>query len=147
MSPFTSFGGNMTGIVALNIAVSSTNNYKGKPCFAGPIKAKIYTITWVITGTLTGTVIFEGTNSDDVLVQQDVGNVANQTDLATWIKVAPIYDGTDTIVASASIAITNSTTDAIAIDSGVTGFKALRPRYTNATGSGTIVFTVTTRER
>lgn len=129
----------------LNIAVSSTNNYKGGPTRNGRDKEAIFLVTWVITGTLTGTIIFEGSDSSEDLIKADVGNVANQTDVATWIKLAPIYDVTDTIVASASIAITNSTTDGIVISDQ--GFRAIRPKYTNATGSGTIVFTVSKRAR
>lgn len=129
--------------VVLNQAVSSTNNYKSKPIGLGRARERSWTVSWVITGTLTGTLVFEVSNSSEATIAKDLGDVANQTDKATWQRYQPIFDATNSLVSGGSISITNSTTDGLVIEGS--GWNALRATYTNATGSGTVVVSVTSR--
>lgn len=134
----------MYAATILSQAVSSTNNYKSKPLGRGRVREKAWTIDWDIVGTLSGTLVIEVSNSDDQLIALDLGDAANQTDKAVWRTFQPIYDATDSLVASGAIAITNSTSDGIVIEAP--GWNAIRVKYTNATGSGTIVIRYTSRE-
>lgn len=129
--------------VVLNQSVSSTHNYKSKPIGLGRARERTWTISWIITGTLTGTLVFEVSNSSEATIAKDAGDAQDQTDKATWQRYQPIYDSTDTLVASGSIAITNTTSDGMVIEGS--GWNAMRATYTNATGSGTVVVTVTAR--
>ncbi len=135
----------MKTIESLNIATSSTTVYKGRPSWDFSARgALVYRISWTITGTVTGTLKFETSDSISELLGNDVGNVGGQTDAAKWFTIQPVYDATDTVVAGGTIAITNTTSDYIDID-GQFG-RAVRATYTNATGTATVVVTITARD-
>jgi len=117
----------------LSASTSSTNVYKSK---VTQLAGKSRDITWVyvITGTLTGTLIVEGSNSDEDLIRADAAGGTNTTDQAVWVQYKHLtaVDGT----AAHTIAVSGAVTDYIEVVDAP--FKGMRVKYTNATNTGQI---------
>lgn len=126
------------GLNVLSSAVSSTNTYTTKPTFnsAGGAHSSEFTYVYVFTGTMTGSLFVEGSNSPKDLIDQDIGGT-NLTDKARWV----VYD--EHLAAGTSIAISGAVADSILL--AFASYDAVRLRYVNATNSGTIDVVVSVR--
>jgi hypothetical protein len=123
---------------AFSGAVTGTNVYKTRASWNGPEGQRLITYSWATTGTLTGTLALEESNSSRELIEQDIAGGTNYTDKATWNTVT-LYDTSGT--AMSAIAITNAMSDLIKHPEPG---RAVRLKYTNATGSGTFAANVHT---
>lgn len=115
----------------LSVATSGTNVYKS---VATRFSGKSRDVTWVYTttGTLTGTLIVEGSNSDESLIERDAAGGTNVTDQATWVQYKHLLQNDGT--AGHNVAISGAGSDYIEVVDAP--FKAMRARYTNATNTG-----------
>lgn len=118
----------------LSVSPSGTSVYKSKATRLG---GKSRDVTWVYTttGTLTGTLIIQGSNSDDALIDHDAAGGTDTTDKALWVQYKHLL--TETGAAGHNIAISGAVAgDYIEIVDAP--FKAVRVQYTNASNSGTL---------
>jgi hypothetical protein len=125
--------------IALSASASSTTVYKGAVSWNGVGNQKVFDYDYTITGTVTGTLAFETSDSDPELIRQDQAGGAGYTDKATW-RTHTIYNTAGT--ALSGISVTNSSGDVVRLTGVGT---AVRPKWTNATGSATVVVRVSSR--
>lgn len=126
------------GLNVLSAAVSGTSTYTTKPTFnsAGSARASVFSYVFVFTGTMTGSLFVEGSNSPKEFIEQDIGGVG-LTDKARWV----IYD--EHLSSGTSIPIAGAVASSILL--AFASYDAVRLRYVNATNSGTIDITVSVR--
>jgi hypothetical protein len=129
---FLTFSGDVTG----------TNVYKSTVSWNGYDRQKVFVFDFETTGTLTGTLAFEESDSDEELIRQDQAGGTNYTDKAKW-RTLTIFDDDVSGTPLSGVAITNAMADLVKFqDAG----KAIRAKYTNATGSGTLAVSVSSRK-
>lgn len=135
-------------VLTLNaVAVSGTNVYKSLVTRNGRGEQHVFSLDWDISGTVTGTLVVETSDSDRELVDQDAQALIGAdgspgyTDRAKWRALAVRNDVTG--VAATSIAISNTSADTIRL--AFMTSDAIRFKYTNATGSGVLTTRCGTR--
>ena len=117
----------------LSVSASGTDVYKSRVTKLDD-KSKDVTWVWTTTGTLTGTLIVEFTNSPNAQIERDQAGGTNTTDSAVWVQYKHLLQNDGS--AGHNIAISGAASDYIElVDSPG---KALRVKYTNATNSGTV---------
>lgn len=122
-------------------SVTGTSVYKSEISRNGADHRR-FSWVYTTTGTLTGTLVVEGSNSSDDLLDFDKAGGTDTTDKATWVPV--YFTQSSSNSAANTKAINGAATDSLLpVDNQ--SYKAYRVKYTNATNSGTLAVTVDTR--